>query len=163
MENPRDWYTIGNMVCLHSKYNLGDKHPYRKGDFNSWDEIKKQIVKDNGPCIILPIYMYDHSSITLSTSPFSCRWDSGQVGFIFVTNDEVKLRYGYNTITKNIKENIERVLTEEVNMYDKYINGDTYMYIVENEEGVEISRCSGFFDYDDCESAAKAFVNSLIK
>jgi len=35
--------------------------------------------------IMLPLYLYDHSGITMSTGKFSCPWDSGQVGWIYCT------------------------------------------------------------------------------
>jgi hypothetical protein len=39
--------------------------------------------------VVLPLYLYDHSGLTISTSPFSCRWDSGQVGYIHTTFEQV--------------------------------------------------------------------------
>ena len=30
--------------------------------------------------LMLPLYLYDHSGITMNTTGFSCPWDSGQVG-----------------------------------------------------------------------------------
>lgn len=33
---------------------------------------------------ILPLYLYDHSGLTMSTSDFGDRWDSGCVGFIYM-------------------------------------------------------------------------------
>jgi len=39
--------------------------------------------------IIMDIYLYDHSSITISTTPFSCPWDSGKVGYIYVLKSKV--------------------------------------------------------------------------
>jgi hypothetical protein len=35
----------------------------------------------------LPLYLYEHSGITMSTSPFGDRWDSGQVGIIYVKRE----------------------------------------------------------------------------
>lgn len=32
--------------------------------------------------LMLPLYLYDHSGITMNTTGFSCPWDSGQVGWI---------------------------------------------------------------------------------
>ena len=33
---------------------------------------------------ILPLYLYDHSGLTMSTNDFGDRWDSGCVGFIYM-------------------------------------------------------------------------------
>jgi len=35
-----------------------------------------------------PVYAYIHGGITVSTTPFSCRWDSGVLGFIRTTSKE---------------------------------------------------------------------------
>jgi hypothetical protein len=40
--------------------------------------------------VILPLYLYDHGGITISCSPFSCPWDSGQVGWIYADYDMIK-------------------------------------------------------------------------
>lgn len=160
-ESPREWYNLGTMVCMHKRYRLGDEHCYNTSDFNSWDEVEKQIIKDNGPCIMLPIYMYDHSNLVLSTSPFSCRWDSGQVGFNFVSKVRIREEYGYKKITKQRREKIEEILNFEVKLYSKYINGEVYEFVIEDEDGEEVHRCSGYFDYDDCEASAKDYIDYL--
>ena len=46
-ESPRDWDNLGVMVCLHKRYNLGDKHSIKSGDFNGWDEIKEHLRKEH--------------------------------------------------------------------------------------------------------------------
>lgn len=38
----------------------------------------------------LTVYMYDHSGQTISTSPFSCHFDSGIVGAIYYTKDSLE-------------------------------------------------------------------------
>ncbi|SNS23209.1 hypothetical protein SAMN05446037_1006135 [Anaerovirgula multivorans] len=45
--------------------------------------------------VILPLYLYDHSGITMSSSPFSCQWDSVQVGWIFCTKERFREETGY--------------------------------------------------------------------
>ena len=44
--------------------------------------------------IALPVYLYEHSGTTVSTSPFSCPWDSGFFGIIAVPLDKVRREYG---------------------------------------------------------------------
>lgn len=76
-DSPRNWDNLGTMICFHNRYTLGDKHDYDTDDYNGWGEMEKAIIKDNDVAIILPLYLYDHSGITIATSPFGCRWDSG--------------------------------------------------------------------------------------
>ena len=98
--NPRvEWDNLGTMVCFHGRYTLGDiGHGYRSSDFNSWDELKQLIIKQVKPAVILPIYMYDHSGITISTQPFGCRFDSGQIGFIYIGKLKVMKEYKAGTL-----------------------------------------------------------------
>lgn len=91
--------------------------------------------------IMLPLYLYDHSGITMSTSSFSCRWDSGQVGFIYVSKETVRKEYGWSRFTKDRVERIEAYLKGEVETYDHYLTGEVYGYTLEKAEfpeGLEI-------------------------
>ena len=40
------------MVCFHKRYNLGDKHDLKIGDYSSWAEVETEIKKD----IMLRLY-----------------------------------------------------------------------------------------------------------
>ena len=53
-----------------------------------WAEVKKNYV-------ILPVYMYDHSGVTINTGGFSCGWDSGQVGWIYCEKKKLLEETGY--------------------------------------------------------------------
>lgn len=146
--NPRNWDNLGTMVCFHRRYNLGDKHDYDHNDYKGWSEMFKAIEKNEDALIILPLYLYDHSGITISTSPFDCQWDSGQVGFIFVSKEKVRKEYNVKRISPKIAEKALSVLEGEVKTYDQYITGDVYGFKVINEEGDEEDSCWGFFGDD---------------
>src|SRR5574344_1075922 len=77
--NPRDRDdTIGTMYCFHRCYRLGDNTKMEDPEkFNDW----LQANKENIVCK-LPLYVYDHSGICMSTTDFNDPWDSGKVGFI---------------------------------------------------------------------------------
>lgn len=51
------------------------------------EEIWSALEKDY---VILPLYLYDHSGISMSTSDPGCRWDSGRVGYIYVSLEDAK-------------------------------------------------------------------------
>jgi hypothetical protein len=80
--------------------------------------------------ISLPLFLYDHSGITMSTGRFSCPWDSGQVGFIYVSREKIRETYGWKVITKKREERIYEILRGEVEVYDQYLTGDVYGYLV---------------------------------
>lgn len=109
--------------------------------------------------IMLPLYLYDHGGITMSTGSFSCRFDSGQVGWIYVTKKKVREEYSWKNLTKKRIETIEGYLKGEVEVYDRFISGQVYGYEV-TEHGtckhcgaaieVDIGSSGGhFMDYDD--------------
>lgn len=128
---------------------------------------------ENNVCI-LPVFMYDHSGITISTGPFSCPWDSGQVGIIYVTK---------KTCEKHqIKfEDAENILKGEIKVLDQYLTGDVWSYIiystedpdeeyetiyneiVAHEDDLPDDRnhedsCGGFFGYDYCKESVEALL-----
>jgi hypothetical protein len=146
--NPRHDDNLSKMICFHKRYNLGDKHDYNHNDYSGWAEMEKAIIKNEKPAIILPLYLYDHSGITISTSPFSCRWDSGQVGFVLISKERLRNEYSVKRITKKEIEKGTRVLLAEVDTYDKYIMGEVYGYTLLDENGNIEDSCFGFFGSD---------------
>lgn len=150
------------MVCFHKRYCLGDKHNYKMDDFNSWDELEAQIIKDHDPVVIKPIYMYDHSGLTIATTPFSCKWDSGQIGYIFISKKEAYKSHMVKRITKKIKETCEKNIESSVNVYDEYLSGESYGYIIKDETDEEVESCWGFFGLDYVKKEAKTIAEYLV-
>jgi hypothetical protein len=133
--NPRkDFDQAAHMICFHRRYNLGDKHNM---DVEELEELCKR--KD---VYSLPLYLYDHSGITMSTGPFSCRWDSGQVGRIYITREEYLKCWGGKRVNK---KKVYEHLRAEVEEYDQYLTGEVYGYHIEDETGECIDSCYGFF------------------
>jgi hypothetical protein len=160
--NPRtDWDNLGTMLCFHRRYSLGDKHDY---DLDDARVLEGRIPKSGG--VVLPLYLYDHSGITIRTHPFSCPWDSGKIGFIYAGSDKIRKEYGWKRITKARREKIEAYLRAEVQTYDDYLTGNVYGYIVENPEGEAVDSCSGYYG-DPEESglmdAARSIVDSYFE
>lgn len=144
-ESPREWCNRGTMICFHRRYNLGDKHSFRHDDYNSWDEMGAGILKELGPGVILPLYLYDHSGITMNTTGFSCRWDSGQVGFIYVSKADILKELDGKILTKKKREIAERWLMGEVGTYNMYLTGDVWCYDITDQNGDLVDSCSGYF------------------
>jgi hypothetical protein len=152
--NPRDADNYSKMICFHRLYDLGDKHDYDHNDYNGWEEMKKAIIKEEKPLVILPLYLYDHSGITISTSPFSCRWDSGQIGFVIATRKQKELLYGKKRL---LTAKLEEYVKQEVAEYDRYLRGEGYGVCVFKTEKCEkghiheeeIHSCWGFSEEND--------------
>lgn len=163
-ESPREWDNLGTMVCFHKRYDLGDKHDYCSGNYDGWEEMKDAIIENEDVHTILPLYLYDHSGITMNTTGFSCRWDSGQVGWIYVSKDKVK-KWGTD------ETKVADYLKGEVETYDQYLRGDVYGYKTYeistcdqgHEHPKEIDSCWGFYGMGGCLEEAESVINSLIK
>jgi len=141
-ESPREWDNLGKMVCFHDRYNLGDDHDLRTGDFEAWAWLKTHLQEEEGAIVILPLYLYDHSGLTMSTSPFSCPWDSGQVGFIYTTKPSAKLTAeALDQAVYHARE----VLESEVKAYDQFLRSDVWGYVIEDDEGNHVDSCWGLF------------------
>ena len=158
-ESPREWDNLGKMICFHGRYDLGDKHDFSR-------EEAQEFLKSKEICVSLPLYLYDHSGITMSTSPFGCRFDSRCVGFIYVTKEQVRKEYGVKRINKELIEKVTNVLESEVKTYDQYLTGDVYGYriykVTECELGhehkEEVDSCWGFYGEDECMTEAEGIV-----
>ncbi len=136
--DPREWDNLGTMVCRHRNYNLGDT-------IETPDNYKDLIV--------LPLYLYDHSGITMSTKPFSCPLDSGQVGIIYVK----KGTEGFSD------EDLRSNMKAEVEEYNNFITGNVWCYTIENSQGEYLDSCCGFFgDPDYCEQQMEESVKYYI-
>ena len=160
-ESPWEWSNLGTLICWHGRYRLGDNHQFDSPDAFLRDlagvsdpsDLPMDRLRDRAArkAIILPIYLYDHSGLAMNTIGFHCPWDSGQVGFIYVTLKAVRKEFGVNRVTKVLREKAEDILRAEIVSYDAYLGGRVYGYVVENN-GEEVDACWGFVgDYElDC-------------
>jgi len=112
--------------------------------------------------ISLPLYLYDHGGITMSTGSFACPWDSGQVGFIYVSIAKVKAEYGWKVLTAKRRKQIEQYLRNEVQTYDHYLTNNVYGFTVEQWDGAGWGNehsCWGFFGDDVNESGMMCYLD----
>jgi hypothetical protein len=167
-ESPREWDNLGVMVCFHRRYILGDtEHGYDPEYFNSWDELYEEIERKEDPVVILPLYMLDHSGITIrcgSEAFQACDpagWDWGQIGFIFARKKDVLKEWNRKKISPKLRKQVRELLRSEVKVYDQYVTGDVWWYGIEDEEGENVDTCGGFYGYEECEKEAKSVVERL--
>lgn len=143
MDSPRDWDNLGTMICFHKRYNLGDKH-----EFNDTEEFL-EFLKNKDILVKLPLYLLDHSGLSLSTSPFYGDvggWDSGLVGFIYCTKEKIIKEFGKGY---NIEE-VKSILEDEVKIYGQYLGGNVYRY-----EWVRLQKCS------ECNHVSEELLDSM--
>jgi len=156
--NPRTEFDhLGTIVCGHSRYELGD---IQIND-SSFDREKFEKDVKNGKIIALDVYLYDHSGITINTTGFSCPWDSGQIGYIFVDKKKVREEYLWKRITKAREELIREYLRNEVKEYDNFLTGSIYGYrVIKGDE--DIDSCWGFSGTDNEKSGLLSEAKSAI-
>ena len=162
--NPRTDDNLGTMVCFHRRYSLGDNHNYSGGEWSSWEQMEKYLTRHEKIGVILPLYLYDHSGITMNTTGFSCPWDSGQVGFIFISKQKMLKEYGGKKVTKKLTEKVTEYLRNEVEAYDQYLTGDVYGYrITDTDTEEEVKSSWNFYGSEYCMTEATGIVEHILK
>jgi len=110
------------------------------------------------------LYLYDHSGITMNTTGFSCPWDSGKVGWIFITKEKARKEFSWVRITKKRLEKIEGYLKGEVETYDQYLTGDVYGYrITDTDTEEEVDSCWGFYGEEYCMEEAVGITEYMVE
>lgn len=166
--NPRtEFDNICTMVCFHSRHNLGDMELINKRhvpisenysepidllyklaginrddfeeDMHSSDLVVEILNKGH---LINALFLYDHSGITISMSPFGCRWDSGQVGYIYMTKEKIKEEWGEG---EEAYEKARNCMRGEVETYDDYLTGNVWGYEILDDEENRVDSCSGYY------------------
>ena len=136
-QSPREWDNIGTVVIHNrSRYAFADETA------NMHELLSLESDKNN---IALPIYLYDHSGITINTTGFSCPWDSGQVGVIYCTKADAIREFGNKLCTAKVREKALEYLRGEIEELDQYIRGEVYGYQVFDSSGEEVHACWGFY------------------
>jgi len=176
-ESPREWCNIGEMATKHSEYTLGEveiddpiewlEGMLNKGE-NKWIYTQDRLVELEeeffDKFIALPLYLYDHSGITISTTPFGCRWDSGKVGYIYARKSDIRKEYGRKRMSNKLHNHILDIMRAEVKTFDLFIRGEVYAFeIRDNDTDEFIDGCSGFYGSDPLENGmADHFEKELV-
>jgi hypothetical protein len=105
----------------HRNYSIGEKPPCEPAE-------AEELIREHPGAVYLPIYAYEHGGIALSTGSFSCRWDSGQLGWIWTAEP------GWT----------EAMLRSVIAELDDIMQGATFGYVVKSPEGANIDSCWNF-------------------
>jgi len=210
--SPREDDNLGNMICFHRRYNLGDQHQFENPEeflrnlveqtvpdkavvdyilagrseglefqhnggnegwallfydkhLDNWDvlesgltiqgneedmaellieemDMRDLLALAGGENCILPLYLFDHSGLTMSTAPFGDRWDSGQVGWIYASKEDIGNNFPGLSEDDGV-DKAEDILRSEVETFDLYLRGECYGFeLLEN--GITVDSCWGF-------------------
>jgi hypothetical protein len=171
--NPREGDQLTTLVCWHPDYVLGDEQiqgsrgavetPFHEGGegVTSMRQVYRYLGIVREAVCILPLYLYDHSGISITAgapNPFDnptvrrddfgqgMGWDTSMVGFVYTTHERITELCGdgepYHS-DEWIREQVE----QDVRLYDMYLQGAVYGYVVA-EDSHEESSCWGFLGWD---------------
>jgi len=153
-ESPRNWDNICIFHVAHRNCSFGDvNHSNSESIHSAVEKARKQ------GDIVLPLYMYEHGGITISLSPFSCPWDSGQCSFVVIPRKKMLEEFGKKAFTKKLKERAIKCAKGEVETLDTYLRGDVYGYVIDDDDS-----CWGFYSsIEDVMCEARSEVDGIIK
>lgn len=145
-QSPRENDNLGTIIYTSTRYDLGDKR---------MDQDAMKALSKRKDIIILPVYAYIHSGTVLNTTGFSCPWDSGQCGFIYVEKKKVREEWKVKSISAKLRAKILDNLRAEVDEFSSFLGGETYGYIIKDKNENEISSCWGYIGIEWVRQAAK--------
>lgn len=170
--SPREDDNLGTIVGRPGRDSLvnetSEKIPWE--EFASMKEVKDYIINKYDTAVILPVYMYSHSGVTINTTGYSCMFDSWHTGFIFVSKEKVIKEYG--AINMESIDKAARLLESEIKTYDRYLQGDIYGFQITkpcvcekcgHDEPENIDSCWGYYGEEECLKEAKSVVDGLVE
>lgn len=142
-DSPREAFDNATiMECWHTRYNLGDKQIERCSE----EEMKEKYAEMGDPILaILPLNLYEHSGLSVSTGSFACSWDSGQVGWVFITQSKSdEMGFAGWTLDKLVE-----AIKGDVETYDHYVSGRVYYFTIKGRDGDDLQSVGGFYGHMD--------------
>ncbi len=151
--NPRtDWDNLSKIFSCHNTVT-GDIQA--KGGYRSLHaEYLARCGRNN---IEVPVYLYEHSGITINTTGFNCLWDSGQLGYIFIDRKSACEQYGWKRLSAKRIEQVKKDLVQEIEVYDKYLSGEAYTVSILDADGEIADSCGSFFNIEEAKEGAEGY------
>lgn len=152
--SPREWSNLGYFITVDRKQYSPDRHPefeYIVKDTGDLAESQAEHIKMIGDRIeaessekvlaIYPIVKYEHSAISYSLGTVN-NWDYSNNGFYIVTAKKAK------EIGAKAKD-YQKIIKNELEVFNKWINGECYQFCLYNEQGEVEDSCGGFYSVED--------------
>ena len=153
--NPHEEYGSIELVTNRNRYFSGD---IVCSDPRNELEARKSIGQE---FVALPLYMYAHSGVAISVSPYSDSWDSGQIGYAVCTKENAVEMFGTD---KNWRNNAAKIIRNEIQEYDSYLTGPNYVYELyqydADADSWEMTDSISGYHSDDEDEMFEAFFNS---
>jgi hypothetical protein len=153
-ESPRTWSNLGYFITIDRNYNSPDKNltiediiKTTGSEAGSLEEhikmITEQVQERTGQHIeaIYPICKYEHGGVSYSRGTVH-GFDNSNNGFYIITAESAK-ELGVK------KKDFEKVIDQEIEVYNNYANGECYWYELFDNDGTSLDSCSGFYNVND--------------
>ena len=151
----RGWYDH-----INSEYNV---LPMDIEDYDDEEKAEERVQKwIDKNLFVLPVHVYEHGGIAMSTGSFSCKWDSGQSGFIYSDKTRACDLAGKKRMSKAVEKRVYEAMKGHIKYRDALCQGQVFGY------SWEYGGCSGFVeveyprDRDYMMSEARAEIDSHI-
>ncbi|MCW3994944.1 MAG: hypothetical protein NWE98_02190 [Candidatus Bathyarchaeota archaeon] len=120
---------LGTWIGWHRNYLIG-----KKEERMTQTEFSEFVKEQRNKILILNLYCYEHGGIMFSTDntvyPFNDRWDSGQIGYIYVTYEKIKKEFNVKHVTKKTIQKCKKIIQAEIDTVNKIFNGEIYGYVI---------------------------------
>lgn len=180
----QDHDMLGTQAYWHNRRNLGHDFKatsrmnpeeymlsilnHEQQENNDFENIPEGKIREmfNRSHLVIPVFAYEHGGITIKAEENGIgwdNWDSGQLGFVYVSKSKIKQEYG--NLRKSTIEKVKKILIAEVQEYDDYLTGNGYGFQV-LKDGEELDSCYGYLGHDgkeQAESDAQGYIDWQVK
>jgi len=152
--SPREDTCLGYFISIDRNYNSPDNNEElisivraTGNEANNQAEhmelIKNHVIEDMGEKVIAiyPIVKYEHGGVSYSLGTVH-NFDYSNNGFYIIT-DKTKKIIGTD------EKDFLKVIKSELDLYNKYANGEVYQFCLYDDKGEIEDSCSGYYDIED--------------
>jgi len=154
--NTREDDNLGYFITSDRNYNSPDRNEELERIVKEMGDIAKdqkdhiKLIKeeiegtsDEKVLKIYPITKYEHSGVAYSLGNLR-GFDYSANGFYIITQNSAD-----NIGLEKTPKNWEKVIEGELELYNKYINGDYYQFFLYDKDGEMIDNCSNIAEIED--------------
>ena len=151
-ESPRHDSNLGYFITQDSKHYSPDEHgeiqaimretgEYASSQKEHIAEIKKLVSKCVSTVLeIYPITKYEHGGVKYSLGT-AHGFDNSNNGFYIITEKSQKE-------TGVLKKDFESCIENELELYNNWVNGEVYCFILYDKDGEVEDSCGGFYELE---------------
>jgi hypothetical protein len=97
--------------------------------------------------VIFDVYGYSHGGMSLSLTPYECRFDSGKAGYLILSKHWLRNTYDVKKITKKIIENSKYFFQGDIETLNSFLSGNVYsIHLIENDKVIDNTLYIGYPD-----------------